>query len=147
MTFYAQPGHTVSLALTPSLPAGLLLVVVTPITFLLRSGNRDTLVTYSPQRLIRQFGFGQGAVLVYVGTCIDVWDVESYYVGGVQDSLLGNHSSIYWPCTSQEGIRSLGGALYWMKCVDAFTKFMAPNSQDPLVFAVPVLVSARDLYL
>lgn len=34
-----------------------------------------------------------------------------------------------------------------MQCVEALTKFVAPNSQKPPLFAMPVTVFTRDLYL
>lgn len=48
---------------------------------------------------------------------------------------------------SLEGVRSPGGVLYWMRCIKAFTKFVASNNRDPPVFAALVLVPTRDLYL
>lgn len=34
-----------------------------------------------------------------------------------------------------------------MRCIEVFTRFVAPNSQEPPVPAVPVPILARDLYL
>lgn len=47
-----------------------------------RSKNGETLMTYSPQWLVRHSGFCQGEVWVSGGSCIDVWYTESRYVGG-----------------------------------------------------------------
>lgn len=34
-----------------------------------------------------------------------------------------------------------------MKCIKAFTKFVASNRQEPLVFPMPIIVFVKDLYL
>lgn len=78
---------------------------------------------------------------------INVWDTESRYVGDSRDSLLGTLTSIFWSYLAMAGVRSPVGALHLIRCVEACTNFFAPNSREPLVFAMPVMVFARDLYL
>lgn len=87
------------------------LAVLTPITLPSRSESGEVLTTYSPQRLFRQFGYDQGAVLVLGSSCIGVWEAEAGYVGASRDALLGDFDSIFWPCRSREGVRSVGGAI------------------------------------
>lgn len=42
---------------------------------------------------------------------------------------------------------SAGGTLYWLRCLEAFGQFVAPNSPDPLLLSPVVLIPARDSYL
>lgn len=84
---------------------------------------------------------------MYGNTCINVWEAESPYVGEGRDMLMDNFDSIFWPCKARDGMRSPGGALYWIQCIEAFTRFVAPNSQDSSMFAALIPVLARDLYL
>lgn len=55
----------------------------------LKSENGETLMTCRLQRLLKHFGYGQGAACMTGGSCINVWDVESCYVGEGRDTLLG----------------------------------------------------------
>lgn len=77
---------------------------------------------------------------------MDVWDAKSRYVGGGVGILPWNSLWIFWPYLAREGVLSPGWALYWMRIVAVFTNFVAPSSQEPPVFVVPVPVFARDLY-
>lgn len=97
----------------------ILLVVLAPSP--LKSESGEGLTTYSPQRLLRQFGFDQVTVLVTGSTCIDVWEAESRYLGGGRGALRGDFDSIFWPCKSREGVHSAGWALYWLRCLEVFT--------------------------
>lgn len=56
--------------------------------------------------------------------------------------LMGDFNSAFWPCTAREGM-----ALYWIKCIEAFTRFVVPNSEDPTIFATLALIPARDPFL
>lgn len=42
---------------------------------------------------------------------------------------------------------SPGGALYWLRCLESFAQFVAPDSSDPVLFAPVVLIPVRDPYL
>lgn len=84
------------------------LVVLTPITLPSKSQCGEALTTYSPQLLLRQFGFDQGAVLVLGNPCISVWEVESWYVGVGRDTLLGDFNLIF-------NLVSRGRAFVWLE--------------------------------
>lgn len=73
----------------------MLLAVLTPITLPLKSKSGEAMTIYSPQRLLRQFGFDQGTVLVLGSTCIDIWEAEYGYAGEGRDALLGDFDSIF----------------------------------------------------
>lgn len=64
--FFPKSSRTVTLESRSSLLAKLqfLLTILTPITLPSKFENGETLTTYSPQRLQRQSGYKQGAVLV-----------------------------------------------------------------------------------
>lgn len=70
----------------------------------------------------------------------------SRYLGDKRGCLLETISSIFWPNLAREGVRS-NGRLYWMTCIEAFTSFVALNSQEPLMVAIPVTVFIGDLHL
>lgn len=97
-----------------SLPDGLklLLAVLMPNMLPSKSESGEVLVTYSPQRLLRQFEFDQGAVLVSGNTCIGFWEVEFHYGGEGRGMLMGDFNFVFWPCKAREAVRSPEGALY-----------------------------------
>lgn len=68
-------------------------------------------------------------------------------MGVGRDCLLGNFPSTFWLSLATEGFRLLGGSLHWMGCIGAFSSFVAPNSQEPLVVIMLVIMFARDLHL
>lgn len=81
----------------PSILDGLqiLLAMIAPTPLPSRSEKGETMMTYSPQWLLRHFSYDQRAAWVIRESCLNVWDVESYYLGGGQDFLLGNFFSIF----------------------------------------------------
>lgn len=81
------------------------------------------------------------------GSCIGVWEAEARYVGAGRDALLGEFDSLFWPCRSREGVRSAGGAMYWLRCLDSFTRFVAADSAEPSINAPVILIPARDPFL
>lgn len=105
-----------------------------------KSESGEVLTTYRPQRLLHQLGFDQGVVLVRA--VLGVWEAESY-----RNALFGDFELIFWPSKSREGDPSVGGALYWLRCLKAFTQFIVPNSVDPTIFAPVVLIPVRDPFL
>lgn len=149
LNFYSPTSEVRSLRHRSSLPEELtsFLALLTSITLPSRSESGEVLTTYSPQRLLCQFGYDQGAVLVLGSSCIGVWEVEARYVGAGRDALLGDFDSLFWPCRSREGVRSAGGAMYWLRCLDSFTTFVAADSDEPSIVAPIVLIPARDPFL
>lgn len=135
LNFYSQTSEVRSLRHRSSLPEELksFLALLTPITLHSRSESGEVLTTYSPQRLLRQFGYDQGALLVLGSSYIGVWEAEARYVGVDRDALLGDFDSLFWPCRSREGVRSAGGAMYWLRCLDSFTTFVAANNGEPSI--------------
>lgn len=109
--------------------------------------NGEAITTYNPQRLMRQFGFGQGALVVLGESCLGIWEAEGRYTNTEREALLADWDSIFWPSISREGVLSVGGALYWLRCLKAFDQFTTPNSPDSLLLAPVVLIPARDPYL
>lgn len=124
-----------------------LLAVLAPTTLPLSTESGEALTSYSPQRLMRQFGLDQGAVVVLGESCLDVWEAEDRFTQSGRDALLVEWDSVFWPSLSMEGALSPGGALYWLRCLEAFTQFVAPDSPNPTLLAPVVLIPARDPYL
>lgn len=112
----------------------------------LKTESREALTTYSPQRLLRQFGFIQGVVLVLGSPCVGVWEAEYRYTSTGRDTLSVDFDLIFWPSKSREGVLSAGGVLYWLRCLKAFGQFVAPKSPDPTLLSPVVLIPARDPY-
>lgn len=106
----------ISLPSSSSIPIGLqiLLAVINPMQLSSNSENGEILVTYSPQRLLRHFCCDQGADWVFAGIAsmfgTNVWDDESQLNGGCRFMALH--------------VRSLWGALYSVRCVEIFTRFI-----------------------
>lgn len=138
-----------SLQERPALPEELkmLLAILAPTMLPSITETGEVLTSYSPQRLLRQFGLDQGAVVVLGESCLGVWDAEGRFTMSGRDMVLAGWSSIFWPSLSREGALSPGGALYWLRCLEGFIQFVAPDSPDPVLFAPVVLIPARDPYL
>lgn len=96
---------------------------------------------------MRQFGFDQGAVVVLGGSCLGVWEAEGRFTQSGKDNLLVEMDSIFWPSLSREGALSAWGALCWLRCLEVFTQFVAPDSPDPVLLAPMVLIPMREPYL
>lgn len=45
------------------------------------------------------------------------------------------------------GVHLAGGTLYWLRCLETFTQFVAPNIADPTRFGFVVLIPVRDPFL
>lgn len=72
-----------------------LLAVFTPTMLPLNTENGEALSTYSPPRLMRQFGLDQGAVVVLGGFYISIWEAEGHYTNTRRDALLADLNSIF----------------------------------------------------
>lgn len=81
------------------------------------------------------------------GNSVNVWETESCYKGDGTDCLLGTLSSIFWPNLVEQGVRSIGGALYWIRYVEAFTDLVSPNSKASRIATLPIVIYAIDLFL
>lgn len=125
----------------------MLLAVLAPTTLPSITESGEALTSYSPQRVMRQFGLDQGAVVVLGGSYRGVWEAEGRFTWSGRDSVLAEWDSIFWPSLSREGALSPGGALYWLRCLESFAQFVAPDSLDPVLFASVVLIPTRDPYL
>lgn len=125
----------------------MLLAVLAPTTLPSITESGEVLTSYSPQRLLRQFGLDQGAVVPLGESCLGVWEAEGRFTSSGRDMVLAGWSSVFWPGLSREGALSPGGALYWLRCLEAFTQFVAPDSPDPVLLAPVVLIPTRDPYL
>lgn len=73
----------------------MLLAVLTPTTLPLNTENGEALTSYGPQRLMRQFGFDQGVVVVLGGSCLGIWEVEGRFTYSGRDALLAELDSIF----------------------------------------------------
>lgn len=49
-----------------------------------------SMMTYSPHRILRQFGYDQGALWIVEDTCINVWEVKSRFVGNGRNNTLAS---------------------------------------------------------
>lgn len=93
-------------------------------------------MTYNPQRLLRHCGFDQEAVWVSGENCIDVWDADSLLCGRASRLTAGELFLYFGFAWLRFSISK--GTLHSMRCMGIFTKFVAPDSQEPPVFVVLV---------
>lgn len=93
---YAQSSGVVSLTPRSSTRAGvhflLGVMVLTLLPSKLETG--ESMVTYSPKCILRQFGYDQGTFWMVEGNCVNVWEAESRYAGDGKDCWLGSLPSI-----------------------------------------------------
>lgn len=68
-------------------------------------------------------------------------------MGNERDNILASISSIYQPSLAKDDVRSPGGALNWMRCIDVFNVFVSQDSKEPLVITMPVTVLSGDQLL
>lgn len=78
-----------------------------PFTVFLRSRHPNGLQTLTTAKAV---WIGRRGYLVIRGNCMDVWDVESCYMGGSW--------GLVWGSLAPEGVLSPGGAFYWMRVVE-----------------------------
>lgn len=73
-----------------SLPEELkmLLAVLAPTTLPSITESGEALTSYSPQRVMRQFGLDQGAMVVLGGSCLGVWEAEGRFIWSGRDTVL-----------------------------------------------------------
>lgn len=72
-----------------------LLGVSASILIPLKLERGEIMVTYSPEHILRQFGYAEGDIPMVGGNCVNVWEAESFYVGDGRDCLLGALTSIF----------------------------------------------------
>lgn len=122
IALYSESRGPISLKSRSSLPVGLqvLLAIVTPTTLPSWSESRETLMTYSSQRLLKHFGFDPKAVWVSRGNYIDVSDTKFRYMAGGRDLLLGNSSCTFFFCLAcSRGRPNSSWSPSLMRCVEA----------------------------
>lgn len=95
------------------MPVGLQYLLGVLALTLLRSRleSGDAMVAYSPQRVLRLFGFDQGVACATEASCINVRGAESRYMAGGRENLLGTFSSIFWPSLVRKGASFIGRGL------------------------------------
>lgn len=72
-----------------------LLDVIAPTSLSSKLESGESMMTYNPQRKLRQFGYDQGATWMAGGNCVKVWEVKISYVRDGRDCLLGTLPSIF----------------------------------------------------
>lgn len=89
------------------------------------------MVAYSPQHILRQFAFDQNAAYATEATCINVRTPSPVMLVRVERIYWGHPPPYISPKLMREGVRSLGSALHWARCIKAFTDFIGPDSTVP----------------
>lgn len=73
---------------------------------------------YSPQRVLRQMGYDQGAVSITKDSrSPSLRDMKARFIEKDQDMILEDHQRLLWPSTWRVGVRSLSGVLFCEKCI------------------------------
>lgn len=89
--------------------------------------------------MLRQFDFNQGAIQIVGDACFaSVWEVESRFMGNRRDKI------VLLARLARLGVRSPGGALYWMRCIKVLSIFMSKHNKEPLICAIPDPTWAKD---
>lgn len=121
-----------------------LLVIVTPVLLPSKLAGSESVVSYSDQRVLRQFGFNQRAVWIVGDACFtSIREAKSQFMGDGRGKIFADFTSFYWPSLVREGARSPGGASYWMRCIRVFNTFVGKDNKDPLICTMPMPVYAR----
>lgn len=97
--FYAHSSEEISLVHCEDVSIGayFLLSVIAPTLIPSKLENDRSMVSYSPQQILQQFGFDQEEVWVIEDGCVSVWEAESLFIGDDRDNILARYTSIYWP--------------------------------------------------
>lgn len=91
-----------------------------------------------PQRVLRQLGFTQRPVIIAGELHIlSHLIVEAIFVGQRKERILIVIERFFWPAW----VMSLGGALYWQKCIGVMDEFA--TTQDKYISKIDVLLSIK----
>lgn len=94
-------------------------------------------MNYNPQRVMRQFGYDQGTIIIteQLATSSDLL-AESIFVSQGKHQILAGMESFFWPGLARVGVKLPGGALYWQNCIRVMKKFV--KEQDEAAPEVPL---------
>lgn len=87
--------------------------------------SKAWIVSYNPQRVMRQLGHDQFAIQVSGETgCSNSSLVESQFVGEGKALIISKFKTIFWPSGARVGVRTLGGFVYWRTLLYQFYVFV-----------------------
>lgn len=79
--------------------------------------------------------------------CVSVWETKSRFLRDSRDKIFADFTLFYLNSPAKEDVRSPGGMLYWMRCIEIFNTFVSQDNKDPLISPMLMAVYARDLLL
>lgn len=94
--------------------------------------SKTGIVSYNPQRVMRQLGYDQSAIkirgeMAYSSSAT----AESQFIGQGRTHIVSKFKKTFWPDRVRVGVRSPRGSIYWKILMKKFCAFVENRTPEP----------------
>lgn len=108
------------------------LAIIVPTLLPFITESKVGVVSYNPQRVMRQLGYDQSAIQISgeMG-CSSSTTAEAQFIGQGKTHV-SKFKKTFWPDRVRVGVRSPGGAIYWRILMEKFCAFVENRTPESL---------------